>query len=375
MASDKTFGMLKGLFGLVAGVSVLLVAVTVWNHWTGDGIAEARQQTPLPTGLTAEEQRTIRIFEQASPSVVFITTTKKVLDWRTRDIRERNSGTGTGFVWDNQGHIVTNYHVVEGYRTAKVRLSDQRVFTAEVVGASPEHDLAVIKLVDAADAPPAIQIGNSANLRVGQQVLAIGNPFGLDHTLTTGVVSALNRSIDSDGGSENLIQTDAAINPGNSGGPLLDSSGRVIGVNVAIYSPSGASAGIGFAIPVDVAKRVVPHLVKDGFYERPIIGITMNEEVNQRVMDRLGLTGVLVLDVSQRSPAARVGMRGTTINDEEDLVLGDIVQGIDSYAINKVDDLTKALDNYRPGDTVTVKVLRNAREEVEFTLKLAAMRQ
>lgn len=374
MASGKTFGIMKGLFSLVAGVTVLFVAVTTWNYWMGDDVVEARQ-APLPAGLTAEEQRTIGIFEQASPSVVFITTTKKVLDWRTRDIRERNSGTGTGFVWDNQGHIVTNYHVVEGHRTAKVRLSDQRVFTAEVVGASPEHDLAVIKLTDTADAPPAIQIGSSSNLRVGQQVLAIGNPFGLDHTLTTGVVSALNRSIDSEGGSENLIQTDAAINPGNSGGPLLDSSGRVIGVNVAIYSPSGASAGIGFAIPVDVAKRVVPYLVKDGFYERPIMGITMNEDVNQRVMNRLGLKGVLVLDVSQRSPAARTGMRGTTINDGEDLVLGDIVQGIDDYEINKVEDLTLALDNYRPGDTVTVKVLRNARETLEFKLKLAAMRQ
>lgn len=374
MASGTTFKTLKGLLGLIAGVSVLLVAVTVWNHWIDDDVAEARQ-TALPAGLTAEEQRTIRIFEQASPSVVFITTTKKVLDWRTRDVRERDSGTGTGFVWDDQGHIVTNYHVVEGHRTAKVRLSDQRVFTAEVVGASPEHDLAVIKLKDTADAPPAIQVGESANLRVGQQVLAIGNPFGLDHTLTTGVVSALNRSIDAEGGSENLIQTDAAINPGNSGGPLLNSSGQVIGVNVAIYSPSGASAGIGFAIPVDVTKRVVPHLVKKGFYERPIIGITMNEEVNQRVMNRLGLQGVLVLDVSERSPAERAGLQGTAISDDQDLVLGDIVQSIDEHAITKVDDLTQVLDKYRPGDIVTVKVLRNAREVLEFRLKLAALRQ
>ncbi|MEZ5449282.1 MAG: trypsin-like peptidase domain-containing protein [Thiolinea sp.] len=342
----------------VLGAALLWAAQAAWNsRVSGDTVGPR----PIAKGaqLTQDEQRTISVFEQTSPSVVYIATTQKVLDLWTRNISERPSGTGTGFVWDNSGHIVTNYHVVEGYRTAKVRLSDQRIFEADVVGVSPEHDLAVIKLRDTADMPPPVLIGSSKDLKVGQKVLAIGNPFGLDHTLTVGVVSALGRSIDASSDTmDDLIQTDAAINPGNSGGPLLDSSGRVIGVNVAIYSPSGGSAGIGFAIPVDTVNRVVPQLVQHGRYVRPVLGITLNDDVSLRVNQRMGVKGILVLQVAPGSPAAQAGIRGTEVTAEDELLLGDIIQSIDGQPINNNSDLTALLDNHQLNDVVRVQLLR-----------------
>ena len=244
-----------------------------------------------------------------------------------------------------------------------------------MVGTSPEHDLAVLKLKDAKDALPPVQVGTSNNLQVGQKVFAIGNPFGLDHTLTSGIISALGRSLeDEDGGSNSsmngLIQTDAAINPGNSGGPLLDSAGRLIGVNVAIYSPSGASAGIGFAIPVDTVNRVVPRLIKEGRYTRPALGITMNDGVSQKIIDKLDTTGVLVLNVAPDSPAARAGIRGTQLTDNDELVLGDIVQAIDDKPIKTISDLTEVLDNYSLGSKVRIKLLRDGKEELELEVTL-----
>ncbi|CAG0905611.1 unnamed protein product [Darwinula stevensoni] len=340
---------------------------------------ESKTVQPRPVSkaatLSGDELRTIRVFEQNSPSVVYIATTQRVLDLWTRNVSERPSGTGTGFIWDEAGHIVTNFHVVSGHRSAKVRLSDQRIFDADVVGASPEHDLAVLKLRDNRNIPPPVKVGSSHDLKVGQQVLAIGNPFGLDHTLTTGVVSALDRSIDEpDTTMDNLIQTDAAINPGNSGGPLLDSSGRVIGVNVAIYSPSGASAGIGFAIPVDIVNRVIPKLVQHGRYVRPILGITMNDDVSRQVSERLNVQGVLVLRVQPGSPAEQAGIQATQLTMNDDLLLGDMIQAIDGQVIENGSDLTEVLDNYRLNDTVTVRLLREGQQVMEVPVKLTLQR-
>lgn len=367
----------KNSFWLVLGMVLAWLVLPLFQGIPGQApIAEPLRVTPA-AAFTNQEERMISVFQTASPSVVYITTTDKVLDFWTRNVSERPSGTGTGFVWDQEGHIVTNYHVVEGYKTAKVRLSDQRIFEADVIGISARHDLAVLKMRNKKDVPPAVQIGSSSDIKVGQTVLAIGNPFGLDHTLTTGVVSALGRSIDGDGSSstmEDLIQTDAAINPGNSGGPLLDSSGRVIGVNVAIYSPSGASAGIGFAIPVDTVNRVVPQLVQNGRYIRPVLGITMNDDVNERVIERLGVKGVLVLEVESKSPAHQAGLRGTVIQANDELILGDIIQAIDGKPVTTTAELSAVMDKYTLNDTVKVQFLREGSKAQELEIKLTMQR-
>jgi len=367
----------KNVFWLVLGVTLAWLILPFFQRAPGNiTVAEPLKVTPA-AAFTNQEERTISVFETASPSVVYITTTDKVLDFWTRNVSERPSGTGTGFVWDKQGHIVTNYHVVEGYKTAKVRLSDQRIFDVDVVGASPRHDLAVLKMRETKEVPAPVQIGTSHELKVGQTVLAIGNPFGLDHTLTTGVVSALGRSIDGDGSNntmEDLIQTDAAINPGNSGGPLLDSAGRLIGVNVAIYSPSGASAGIGFAIPVDTVNRVVPQLVQNGRYIRPVLGITMNDEVTERVVQRLGIEGVLVLEVAPGSPAQKAGLKGTKVKANDEVILGDIIQAIDGKPVTNTGELTSTMDKYKLNDTVSVQFLRDGSTQQEVSVQLTMQR-
>ena len=254
--------------------------------------------------LLADERATIDIFERASPSVVYITTLQHVRDFFSRNVMRVPQGTGSGFIWDELGHVVTNYHVIEGAQEAEITLADQRTFSATLVGASPEHDLAVLHIDVDFNGPPPLPVGSSADLRVGQGVLAIGNPFGLDHTLTTGVISALNRTIDDDRGGtvDNLIQTDAAINPGNSGGPLIDTAGRLIGINTMIYSPSGAYAGIGFAVPVDMINRVVPRLIAFGRYVRPTLGISANDDVSRRLLYDSDTQGVVVLEVAPGSP-------------------------------------------------------------------------
>ncbi len=362
---------------LLLGILLLWVAQPVWAPWVTHEKPVVEPRAVVARGdLAADEQSTISIFEKNSPSVVYITTVERVRNLWTRNVQEIPSGTGSGFVWDQAGHIVTNNHVVEGHKTAKVRLSDQRVFDATVVGTSPEHDLAVLRLKATADMPPPIVVGTSNDLRVGQKVFAIGNPFGLDHTLTSGIISALGRSIDGEdvSGMANLIQTDAAINPGNSGGPLLDSAGRLIGVNAAIYSPSGASAGIGFAIPVDTVNRVVPSLIKDGRYLRPVLGIATNDSVSQKISEKLGIKGILVLSVTPDSPAAAIGIRGTTLDDNDNLILGDIIQSIDGKEVTSINDLTNLLDNYAPDSKVKLKLLRDAKEPLELEVTLSELR-
>ncbi len=322
------------------------------------------------TRLTGEEANTINIFKSNNPSVVYISTVKRVINRFTFDVSEIPSGTGTGFVWDKQGHIVTNYHVVKGHRTARVKLNDQKSYLADVIGTSPRHDVAVLKIRDKVNMPRPIRIGQSKNLQVGQKVFAIGNPFGLDHTLTTGIISALGRSLDNSAiKMDDLIQTDAAINPGNSGGPLLDSQGRLIGINVAIYSPSGASAGIGFAIPVNAVNRVVPDLIKHGHYVRPVLGIHAVDSISKTIVDRLGVKGLLVLKVYPGSPAEKAGFKASELVGG-DLVLGDIIQAVDGKKIHDLDDLLDVLESHSKNDKVVVDVLRNATKKVTLPVKL-----
>ena len=322
---------------------------------------------PLPN-LTPHEIATIRLFEEAAPSVCFITTSNVRRDFWTRDITEIPRGTGSGFVWSNDGHIVTNFHVIQGADRAQVTLADRSTWKAKLIGYAPEKDLAVLKIDAPADNLIPIPLGTSENLQVGQSVYAIGNPFGLDQTLTTGIVSALGREIESVASIpiRDVIQTDAAINPGNSGGPLLDSSGRLIGVNTAIFSPSGASAGIGFSIPVDAVRWIVPELITYGKIKRPSLGV---ELARQSIVRRLNLEGALIIDVIPGSGAERSGLRPTLRDNTGAIRLGDIIIGIDEEIIASSNDLSLVLEKYNPGDVVRLKILREGKE-IELDLQL-----
>jgi S1-C subfamily serine protease len=346
----------------------IMVAVSERNPLRAIAPREVSDRGPLPE----EEQATIRLFEQSRVSVVYITTQSRVVDPWTRNVFNIPRGTGSGFVWDERGSIVTNYHVVAEASGARVRLSDGRDANATLVGASPAHDLAVIQ-VQVDKLPPALPIGASHDLKVGQRTLAIGNPFGLDWTLTSGIISALDRSLPSEDGGrliEHLIQTDAAINPGNSGGPLLDSAGRLIGVNTAIFSPSGASAGVGFAVPVDTVNRVVPQLIATGKYVRPTLGIEVDEQLNQLVTERVGVRGVAILRVTPGSPAAAAGLRGVESQRDGSIAPGDIIVALDGRDIEGVARLLGRLDDYKIGDVVRLTILREGkRVEIPVTLQ------
>ena len=354
-------------------VIVFLVALLA-RPWVRD-LLLAVQSEPRPVqargDLAADEQTSIAIFERVSPSVVYITTSGQVLDLLTRNILEVPQGTGTGFVWDEQGHVITNYHVIEDAQAAYVRLANRRTYEAALVGVSPEHDIAVLRIGSRGGNEPPVLIGTSGDLKVGQKVLAIGNPFGLDYTLTTGVISALDRTIRSEDGRaiEHLIQTDAAINPGNSGGPLIDSAGRVIGMNTAILSSSGHFAGIGFAVPVDTINRVVPRLIAYGRYVRPTLGVLGDDAISTRVLEGTGVSGVLVLEVQRGSAAARAGLQAAELTPDGHLVAGDVIVAVDGTAVDSVDALIDALDEHRVGDAVTLGVHRNGQViEVEVVL-------
>lgn len=297
------------------------------------------------------------LFSISSPSVVYITTSSYKQDYWSRDVYEVPSGTGSGFIWDTEGHIITNFHVINGADKAEVTLSDRTSYSADLVGYSKEKDLAVLKIKAPQKKLKPIKTGKSTNLRVGQFVLAIGNPFGLDYTLTTGVISALDREIQSQSGVpiRDIIQTDAAINPGNSGGPLLNSSGELIGVNTAIYSPSGGSSGIGFAIPVDVVRWVVSDIMKYGEVRRAVIGVSTVRDYNARAfgIDK----GVIIYSVYQGSAAAKAGLKGTTKSN-----LGDIITGINGSAVKNNADLILTLEKYKAGDKVQFTILRDNKE-------------
>jgi len=321
------------------------------------------------TVVTDQEQATISLFESTSPSVVFITTSKNARASRwSKNVNEIPQGSGSGFIWDEAGHIVTNYHVLEGAQNFTVTLSDQTSYKATFVGAEANKDLAVIKIDAPVDVLRPIMVGSYADLKVGQSVYAIGNPFGLDYTLTTGVISALGREIESKRGTtiKDVIQTDAAINPGNSGGPLLDSSRRLIGVNTMIYSPSGASAGIGFAIPVDVVNWVVPDLIEYGQVKKPVLGI---ELVPQQTLARYEIDGVMVMDVYEGTGAEEAGLRPTVRTRSGRVQLGDIIVGINEDEISDYNDLVQALEKYSPDDKIKVSYIRDSEEyEVDLTL-------
>ncbi len=332
-----------------------------------DSTAE-NPNTAANEALSPAEMATIRLFERAAPSVCFITTTNVQYNYRRRDVSEIPRGTGSGFVWDKNGHIITNYHVIRGADRATVTLADRSTWQATLVGKAPEKDLAVLKIETPREQLIPIPVGTSDDLRVGQNVYAIGNPFGLDQTLTTGIVSALGREIESVAGVpiRDVIQTDAAINPGNSGGPLLNSAGRLIGVNTAIYSPSGASAGIGFSIPVDAVRWVVPELIQYGEIKRPSLGL---EVARPQLVKRLGLEGALVLSVEDGGAAERAGIRPTYRNRNGEIILGDIIVSIGNEVIKTGTEISLALEKYQPGEVVTVRLSRNG-EQVEARVKL-----
>ena len=328
--------------------------------WPVESRTEASPRAVSPRGpLLADEQAQIDVFRRTSPSVVHITTLEVQRDFFSLNVQQVPRGTGTGFVWDERGHVVTNFHVIQGGSAARVTLADQSVHKATLVGAFPERDLAVLRIeVPAAKAPP-LPLGTSRDLVVGQKVYAIGNPFGLDQTLTTGIVSALNREIEAVNQRtiRGVIQTDAAINPGNSGGPLLDSAGRLIGVNTAIYSPSGASAGIGFAIPVDEVNRIVPRLIRDGRFVRPALGITAGQAGLNRTLSLP--PGVVLVQVATSGPAARAGLQPFRRGTGGEIVGGDVITAVDNEPVKDLDDMLTLIERRAPGDTVTLSVWRN----------------
>jgi S1-C subfamily serine protease len=348
-------------------------AWVLWPRLSGWLQPPAQPRVVTPRGdLAADEASTIALFDTAAPSVVNITTIARTRDFWTRRVYESPQGTGSGFIWDEDGHVVTNFHVIAGADRAKVALSDERDYEAVLVGASPEHDLAVLRISVPIDPPPAIPLGASGNLKVGQKVFAIGNPFGLDHTLTTGIISALNRTITSPAGREieGVIQTDAAINPGNSGGPLIDSAGRLIGVNSQIASATRSSAGIGFAIPVDTVNTIVPRLIADGRIVRPVIGVSIRDDASEALLRDADVPGILILEVFEDSPAQRAGLEGVQVDRFGRVTgLGDVILSVDGEAVTKREELTRALEKRKVGDFVTLTIWRDgSTREVQVQL-------
>jgi S1-C subfamily serine protease len=339
---------------LVAGGA--LAAIALWSGLPLQRV-EASPRPITPRGeLTDEERSNIEVFDTWKSSVVFISTSNRVVDFWTRNVMSVPRGNGSGFVWDEQGHVVTNMHVIAGAAEATVKLADGRDYPATLVGASPAHDIAVLKIAFQGQTPKPVAVGTSHDLRVGQKVFAIGNPFGLDWSLTTGIVSALDRSLDNENGGviRHLIQTDAAINPGNSGGPLLDSAGRLIGVNTAIYSPSGASAGVGFAVPVDTVNRVVPEIIAKGHYSPPSLDIETDDMLSRAIARELRVEGVAIVRGAAPFRGARIGARNF-------IVPGDVILTIEGKEVFTSAQLAAILDDYKIGDEVRVEVWREGK--------------
>ncbi len=325
-----------------------------------DAPAQPRAVTPRGA-LEGAELAQVSLFKRVSPSVVHITTTAAQRDFFSRRVTEVPAGTGSGFLWDEAGHVVTNFHVIQNASTAKVLLADQSEYPAELVGAFADRDLAVLRIKAPQAKLQAIAVGSSRDLQVGQKVFAIGNPFGLDFTLTTGIVSALNREIESvtRRSIRGAIQTDAAINPGNSGGPLLDSAGRLIGVNTSIYSPSGASAGIGFAIPVDEVNRIVPRLIRDGRFIRPTLDL---RAADPRINRALNLPkGLALVAVGEGSPAARAGLKPFVQRRDGQVEPGDVITAVNDVPVSDLDDMLTELEKRQPNESVRLSVWREGR--------------
>jgi len=358
---------LRRLSCLMVCLTVLLVIVLLlysWPIFRSMFMGPGGQPRPVaPRGdLMAFEKTTTAIFKSASPSVAFITTeTERINPW-SRRITEVPQGSGSGFIWDDQGHVVTNYHVIREASRAHVILHDQSSYDATVVGYSANHDLAVLKInVPLGVTLVPIPIGTSHDLQVGQSAFAIGNPFGLDQTLTTGIISALNRTITGESGRpiEDVIQTDAAINPGNSGGPLLDSAGRLIGVNTAIYSPSGSWSGIGFAIPVDTANRVIPEIIQTGKYRPGRIGIRYREPESRSLLSAKKLQGLAIEAIVPNTPAEKAGLAGFSQSPDGSTVLGDVITAINGHPVKSGNDLFTQMDHIHPGDSLTLTLWKD----------------
>ena len=359
MASRK-----KVIYWIIAGL-VIVAALAFFEYYgNGNRYTDSRPRTIEPRGELADfEKATIEIFNRAAPSVVYIFTENAVRGFfGTSEIRQ---GAGSGFLWDQHGHIVTNFHVVQGAQRIQVRLDSGEALEATYVGGSQDHDLAVVRLRSMPANIQPIPVGISSDLQVGQAVFAIGNPFGLSRTLTTGVISALDRRLPTAAGREvvGVIQTDAAINPGNSGGPLMDSAGRLIGVNTAIISGSGNSAGIGFAVPVDVINQVVPQLIAKGKVPRPGIGIVV---LNEEVAASLGVMGVVIDRVMPGSSADQAGLEGI---DYRNRLLGDVILTVDGQAVNNIAEFVRLMQRYDVGQSVSLKVRRADRVR-EVTVKI-----
>lgn len=359
-------------FPLVLGAVIAGAYLSVVGLLSTTATAErfADGEVDYLTFATEDEANSTEVFSRASPAVVYVTTT--TLRRRSRfslDVMEIPKGSGSGFIWHDSGLIVTNYHVIANATRMRVTLQDGNSYEAELIGSAAEKDLAVLRLLEPPEDLVTLPLGDSTELSVGRKVLAIGNPFGLDTTLTTGVVSALGREIRAPSSRRirGVIQTDAAINPGNSGGPLLNSLGQLIGVNTAIYSPSGASAGIGFAIPVNTVREVVPQLISYGRILRPIIGV---ELASDRWSRRYGIKGVPILRTYPGLPAAEAGMRGALRGVRGDIVLGDIIVAIDGEAVANSDDYYSIVEKHQAGDAIDV-TLRRGDNERTVTLRLA----
>jgi 2-alkenal reductase len=347
--------MLKKNVLLLAVIVILAFAAgSLFKYGNRQSRIDSRPRIIAPRGDLAEVERsTIALFEAAAPSVAYIFTENAVQGFfGAGSIRQ---GTGSGFLWDEQGHVVTNFHVVRGARRIQVRLDSGSAIDAALIGGSPDHDLAVLRLRSKTDSLLPIPVGTSTDLRVGQAVFAIGNPYGLSRTLTSGIISALDRRLPTAGGREvmGVIQTDAAINPGNSGGPLIDSAGRLIGVNTAIISGSGSSAGIGFAVPVETVNQIVPQLISKGKVPRPGIGIiALDEEASAG----LGIVGVVIEQVAPGSSADRAGLVGI---DFRRRLLGDVITAVDGQSVANIFEFVRILQEYQVGDSMELDVLRN----------------
>jgi 2-alkenal reductase len=337
---------------------VLLAIIAAQPYVERILFASTAPRSVEPRGsLSDVERSTIAIFERVSPSVVQVAARSASAGPLVED-SSGGAASGTGFIWDGAGHVVTNDHVVQGANQLAVRFATGGVAQAEIVGAAPNYDLAVIRIRNAPHLPPSVSMGSSADLKVGQSAFAIGNPFGLDQSLSTGIISALKRRLPTHSGREiaNVIQTDAAINPGNSGGPLLDSAGRVIGVTTAIISPSGTNAGIGFAIPVDIVNRVVPQLIRNGRVPTPGIGIVA---ANEPVATRLGVDGVVVVQTAPGSPAAQAGLRGV---DPSSGGIGDVIVEANGKRVRRLSDLTDTIEQVGVGRSVEITVSHDGQE-------------
>lgn len=344
---------------------IILVGVVTCSFAQKDPVDPVATSAPI---LEPEESKRIAVFEEVAPSVVFIKNSSIQWDIFSLDVYEIPTGAGSGFVWDKQGHIITNFHVVYNADRIEVVFSNRKSYDAKVVGVSPDHDIAVLKISSSPAELTPITVGTSKDLKIGQKTMVIGNPFGLDHSLSTGVVSALGRSIHSLSGRKinNMIQTDAAINPGNSGGPLLNSSGKLIGVTAAIFSPSGAYAGVGFAIPVDTVKRIVPQLITNGRVKRLGIGVTL---VPDPIRDSIGIAGALILEVQPQSPADAAGLQGTRRNFLGSILLGDLIISIDGKKIASNEDLIAVTEDRQSADDLVIEYIRDEAKHRE-TVKL-----